>query len=150
MIVVAGGSGRLGTRVVNLLRQRGEKVRVLTRDKSRAARLAGIGVEIVQGDVRDAAAVRRAMTGARTAVSAIQRFAGTKNGSPATIDRDGNHNLILAATKAAVEHFVLVSVRDASPNHPADLMKMKFAAEQDLKSSGLGWTIIQPAAYMET
>jgi uncharacterized protein YbjT (DUF2867 family) len=150
MILVAGGTGRLGTKVVALLRERGMEVRVLTRDPSRAANVAGPGVEIAEGDVRDIVAVRRAMAGARTVISAIQGFAGTRDGSPATIDRDGNHNLILAAREASIEHFVLVSVKDASPDHPTDLMRMKYAAEQDLKVSGLGWTIIRPTAYMET
>ena len=150
MILVAGGTGRLGTKVITLLRQRGLAVRVLTRDRSRAAHLAGAGVEVVEGDVRNEAAVRSAVTGAQTVVSAIQGFAGTKDGSPATIDRDGNHNLIRAAREEGAEHVVLVSVKDASPNHPADLMRMKYAAEQDIKASGLAWTIIQPTAYMET
>ena len=150
MILLAGGTGRLGTKVVSVLGHRGQELRVLTRDRSRAAHLAGPRIEIVEGDVRDLAAVRRAVAGARTVVSAIQGFAGTKNGSPATIDRDGNRNLILAAREARVENFVLVSVKDASPNHPAQLMRMKYAAEQDLKASGLAWTIIRPTAYMET
>ena len=150
MILVAGGTGRLGTRVVTLLRQRGQNVRVLTRDRSRAAHLAGTHIEIVEGDVRDLAALRHAVAGARTVISAIQGFAATKDGSPATIDRDGNRNLILAAREAGVEHFVLVSVKDASPDHPAELMRMKHAAEQELKASRLTWTIIRPTAYMET
>ena len=150
MIAVAGGTGRLGTKVVTLLRQRGQDVRVLTRDHGRAAHLSSAGVEIVEGDVRDFAAVRRAMAGTRTVVSAIQGFAGTKDGIPATIDRDGNRNLIRAAHEAGVEFLVLVSVKDASPNHPAGLMRMKYAAEQDLRASGLAWTIIRPTAYMET
>jgi NADH dehydrogenase len=150
MILVAGGTGRLGTKVVTLLRHRGLEVRVLTRDRTRAAHLSGPGVEIVEGDVRDFESVRRAVAGAKTVVSAIQGFAGTKDGSPATIDRGGNQNLILAAGEAAVENFVLVSVKDAAPNHPADLMRMKYATEQDLKASGLVWTIIRPTAYMET
>lgn len=150
MILVAGGTGRLGTKVVTLLRQRGMEVRVLTRDRSRAAHLAGAGVDVVEGDVRDLVAVRRAMAGIRIVISAIQGFAGTKDVSPATIDRDGNHNLILSACEASVGHFVLVSVKDASPDHPADLMRMKYAAEQDLKASGIAWTIIQPTSYMET
>jgi NADH dehydrogenase len=150
MILVAGGTGRLGTKVVALLRRRGLQVRVLTRDRRRAAHLSGSGVEVFEGDVRDLESVRRALAGARTVVSAIQGFAGTKNGSPVTIDRDGNRNLILAAREAAVEQFVLVSVKDASPNHQAELMRMKYAAEQDLKASGLAWTIIRPTAYMET
>ena len=150
MILIAGGTGRLGTKVVALLRQRGLEVRVLTRDRSRAAHLSGTGVEIVEGDVRDPESVRRAMAGAQTVVSAIQGFAGTKDGSPVTIDRNGNRNLVLAAREAAVEQFVLVSVKDASPKHPAELMRMKYAAEQDLKASGLAWTIIRPTSYMET
>jgi NADH dehydrogenase len=148
-ILVAGGTGRLGTRVVRLLVKRRPDVRVLTRDRSRAAHLDGTGVEVIEGDVRNQLAVRRAIAGVGTVVSAIQGFAGTKDGSPATIDRDGNRNLIQAAREAGVEHFVLVSVKDASPEHPAELMRMKYAAEQDLKASGLAWTIIQPTAYME-
>ena len=150
MIRVAGGTGRLGTRVVSLLQQRGLSIRVLTRDRSRAANLDGPGVEIVEGDVRDPATVRHAVDGARQVVSAIQGFAGTKGQSPAIIDRGGNHNLIEAARDAGVEHFVLVSVRDAALDHAMDLMRMKYVAEQELKSSGLAWTIIRPSAYMET
>ena len=148
MILVAGGTGTLGTKVVSLMRERGLQVQVLTRDRSRAAHLAG--VEIVEGDVGDLAAVKRAVDGTQSVVSAIQGFFGTKNGSPASIDRDGNRNLIQAARAAGVEQFVLVSVRDASADHPMDLMRMKFAAEQELKASGLAWTIIRPAAYIET
>lgn len=150
MILVAGGSGRLGTRVVDLLKQRGLNVRVLTRDPGRTAGLVGTDVEIVEGDVRDPVAVHRAMDGVRQLVSAIQGFAGTKGQSPATIDRGGNHNLIEAARAVGTEHLVLLSVQDAGPDHPMDLMRMKYAAEQDLRSSGLTWTIIRPAAYMET
>jgi uncharacterized protein YbjT (DUF2867 family) len=150
MILVAGGTGRLGTKVVGLLQARGLKVRVLTRDRGRAAHFSGPEVEILEGDVRDLTAVRRAVVGARTVVSAIHGFAGTKDTSPATIDRDGNRNLIQAAREANVEHVVLTSVRDASPDHPMDLMRMKYAAEQELKASGLAWTIIRPSSYMET
>jgi uncharacterized protein YbjT (DUF2867 family) len=150
MILVAGGTGRLGAKVVTLFRDRDQEVRVLTHDPSRAALLSSTGVEIVEGDVRDSESVRRAVAGAKTVVSAIQGFAGTKDGTPATIDRGGNHNLIVAAREAGVEHFVLVSVKDASPKHPAELMRMKYATEEELRASGLGWTIIRPTAYMET
>jgi uncharacterized protein YbjT (DUF2867 family) len=150
MILVAGGTGMLGTKVVGLLRQRQLEVRVLTRDRSRAADLATAGVEIVEGDVGDPATVQRAVDGVDTVVSAIHGFAGPNNtGSPATVDRDGNHNLIKAARGAGVEHMVLLSVRDASPDHPMDLNRMKYAAEEELKASGLAWTILRPGPYME-
>lgn len=150
MILVAGGTGRLGTNVVGLLQARGLQVRVLTRDRSRAAHLAERRLEIVEGDVRDLTAVRRAVTGAQIVISAIHGFPGTKDANPVTIDRDGNHNLIQVAREANVQHFVLISVKDATPDHPMDLMRMKYAAEQQLRASGLTWTIIRPTSYMET
>lgn len=150
MILVAGGTGRLGTRVVKVLKQRGFGVRVLTRERSRAAHLAAMDVEVVEGDVRDPVSVRRAVDGIRQVVSAIHGFVGTRNESPATVDRDGNHNLIVAAHEAGAEQLVLISVRDAAPDHPMDLLRMKYAAEEELKASGLAWTIIRPSAYMET
>ncbi len=116
MILVAGGTGRLGTKVVKLLRQRGLEVRVLTRDRTRAAHLVDMGVDVVEGDVGDPTAVQLAVEGARGVISAIHGFAGTKNASPATVDRDGNSNLIQAGRKAGVDHLVLVSVQDASRN----------------------------------
>jgi uncharacterized protein YbjT (DUF2867 family) len=149
VILVAGGTGTLGTRIVTLLRGRGLPVRVLTRDRNRAGHL-GTDIEIVEGDLHSAAALARAADGAQTVISAVQGFAGTPGASPARTDRDGNRNLIQAARRAGAGHVVLVSVRDASPDHPMDLMRMKYAAEQDLKESGLSWTIIRPSAFMET
>lgn len=149
MILVAGGTGTLGRRLVSLLAERGERVRVLTRDRARAARL-DARAEVAVGDTADPAALRQAAAGTSTVVSAIHGFAGTPGASPASVDRDGNRNLIRAALAAGAGHMILVSVRDASPGHPMALMRMKHAAEQDLIASGLAWTIIRPSAYMET
>jgi NADH dehydrogenase len=150
MILVAGGTGMLGTKVLGLLRQRQLEVRVLTRDRSRAADLASAGVDIVEGEIGDPTAVRRAVDGVTTVVSAIHGFAGPNNtGTPTTVDRDGNRNLIRAAKEAGAEHLVLLSVRDASPDHPMELNRMKYAAEEELKVSGLAWTIIRPGPYTE-
>jgi uncharacterized protein YbjT (DUF2867 family) len=150
LILVAGGTGLLGAQVVELLRQSNLEVRVLTRDRSRAGRLVEMGAVVIEGDVRDQAAVRRAVEGVQTVVSAIHGFVGPRGVSPATIDRDGNRNLVRAGRDAGVESVVLLSADAAAPDHPMDLMRMKYAAEQDLKGSGLGWTIIRPTAYMET
>lgn len=150
MILIAGGTGTLGTRIVSLLRARGLGVRVLTRDPSRAGHLEDDLVEVVAGDVRDPRAVERAMEGAETVISAIQGFSGSGDCSPRTVDRLGNSNLIQAARAGAVEHFILVSVRGAAPDHPMELFRMKYLAERELRESGLAWTIVRPTAYMET
>jgi uncharacterized protein YbjT (DUF2867 family) len=136
--------------VVRLLRSQGRPIRILTRDQHDTRALASPGVEIAVGNVQDTAAVGRALRGVDTVVSAIHGFAGAGGDNPQTVDRDGNHNLITAAESAGVEHFILVSIQGVAPNHPMELMRMKFQAEQELRASRLPWTIIRPTAFMET
>ena len=150
MILIAGGTGNLGRRVVRLLAAREFPVRVLTRDPARAADLVGAGVEVATGDVRDAGSVARAMVGVQTAISAIQGFSGTGGDSPETVDRAGNGVLIRAAREAGAGHVILVSVQGATPDHPLGLFRAKYQAEQELRASGLAWTILRPTASMET
>jgi uncharacterized protein YbjT (DUF2867 family) len=137
MILIAGGTGTLGNRIVRLLKARGLQVRLLVRDPARE----------MDGDLVE---VERAMDGVRIVVSAIQEFSGSGDYSPRTVDFQGNSNLIQAARAAGVEHFVLVSVHGAAPDHPMELFRMKYRAEQELRESGLAWTIIRPTAFMET
>jgi uncharacterized protein YbjT (DUF2867 family) len=148
MILIAGGTGTLGTRIVRLLKARELGVRLLARDPARD--LEGHLVEVVGGDVLDPRAVERATYGARIVVSAIQGFSGSGEYSPRTVDYRGNGNLIQASRTAGVEHFILVSVHGAAPDHPMDLFRMKYLAEQELRESGMAWTIIRPTSYMET
>ena len=149
MILVAGGTGRLGKLIVQLLVRAGEDVRVLTRLQERASGLP-IAVEMIVGDIRRATGVATAVRDCTTVISAVHGFAGPDSPSPEAIDRDGNRRLIRAAKEAGVEHFVLVSVHDASPDHPMSLHRAKYAAEQELRASGLGFTVVRPTAFLET
>ena len=148
MILVAGGTGRLGTLVVNRLVIRGLPVRVLTRDRARAAHLAGDQVEVVTGDVRDRASLKPATAGVETVVSAMHGFMGPRGNSPATVDRDGNANLI-DAMKAAGADLVLVSTVGAAADSPMELFRMKHAAEDHARASGVPTTIIRSTAFLE-
>jgi uncharacterized protein YbjT (DUF2867 family) len=148
VILVAGGSGRLGTLLVRRLAARRLYLRVLTRDRKRAADLEGSRVELVEGDVRDRRSLGAAMAGVDTVVSAIHGFGDIGNVSPASVDRDGNRNLIDAAA-AANAAVVLMSIVGASADHPLELFRMKHAAEEHLRSSGAPWTIVRATAFAE-
>ncbi len=150
MILVAGGTGTLGRSLIPRLVRRGESVRVLTRDDPGGARALPAAVEMAVGDVRDRAAVDRAMIGVRTVVSAIQGFGGPGAGGVRAIDGQGNANLIAAAEAAGVDRFVLLSIDQASPDHPSELFRVKAEAERGLQASNLAWTIVRPTAYQET
>jgi uncharacterized protein YbjT (DUF2867 family) len=149
VILVAGGTGKLGGRVVRLLRSDGTQVRVLSRDVARASHL-GDGVDVVAGDVRDRASLPPALEGVTTVVSAVHGFAGPGAVTPDSVDRLGNANLIAAAVAAGVEHVILVSIAGASEDSPMELFRAKHDAETSLRRSPLAWTIIRPTAYTET
>lgn len=146
-VLVAGGTGRLGKVVVRRLVQRGEEVRVLTRDATRARHL-GAGVEVTLGDVRDAASLGPAVAGAATVVSAVHGFVGPDQVSPASVDRDGNRNLV-DAVRAEGADLVLMSMVGASVDNPFELARMKYAAERYAASSGVGTTVVRSTAFLE-
>jgi uncharacterized protein YbjT (DUF2867 family) len=148
VILVAGGTGLLGSRVVKVLTDEGQRVRVVTRDRRRASHLPA-GVEVVVGDVRRGQ-LDRAVEGCDRIVSAVHGFAGPGRTSPAAVDRDGNRALIATAKRAGVDRFVLVSIVGARPDHPTPLHRMKYAAEQELRASGLSAAIVRSTSFLET
>lgn len=148
MILLAGGTGRLGTILATRLAGRGLAVRVLTRVPARADHLAALGIEVATGDVRDRASLAPAVRGADVVVSAVHGFTGPCGVSPATIDYQGNVNLIDAARTAGAQ-LVLMSVVGAAADNPMELFRMKHAAERHLLAGGDRWTIVRATAFLE-
>lgn len=148
MIAIAGGTGRLGSLLARRLVGRGLGVRVITREPTRAAHLLDLSLEIVTADVRDRAGIRAALEGAGSVVSAVHGFAGAGRVSPDSVDREGNINLIDAASGLGLD-VVLMSVVGASAAHPMELFRAKHAAEQHLLASGASWTIVRATAFIE-
>lgn len=149
MIVIAGGTGTLGQRLVPRLVDRGLPVRVFTRDASRARGLAQGGFEVFVGDVRDRDRVAEAVRNAAAVISAIHGFIGTGGVTPESVDRDGNAHLISAAARNEAA-FILISGIGTAPDHPWDFVRAKHAAEQNLRQSGVPYAIIRPSAFTET
>ena len=148
MITIAGGSGRLGTILVDRFAARGETVRILSRSPH-PARTIPPAVETVAWDARRPADADRAVAGARIVISAMSAF-GMKGVTPRQVDLEGNATLIAACERQGVEHFILVSVRGASPDNGVALARMKYEAEQRLMQSSLSWIILRPSPFMET
>jgi NADH dehydrogenase len=149
MILVVGGTGHLGRRLVHRLLDSGHAVRVMARRADEAQDLADAGAELFAGDVRDPRACTAATTGAGVVISAVQGFAGPGKQSPEQVDRDGNRALTDAA-RAAGADLVLVSVVGASPDHAMSLQRMKWAAEEHVRRSGVAWTIVRGTPFAET
>ncbi|MDQ4501352.1 NAD(P)H-binding protein [Sinomonas sp. ASV322] len=150
MILVAGGTGRLGRRLVADLADAGEAVRTFSRGISQPIpEEAHDGVERVRGDLASGTDCERAVDGVRKVVFAASGFGLARGGDPRSVDRDGALRLTAAAAQAGVEHIVMMSMVGAAPDAPLEFLRMKHAAEEAVKTSGVAWTVIRLGASLE-
>ncbi len=150
MILIAGASGRLGGLVARQLLLDGKQVRAMSRTPSSLSELTAMDADAVVGDLRDPQSLTAACQGIDAIFTATHAFNGSGSNSPRAVDDVGNRNLIDAARKAHVRHVVFTSILGARPDHPVSMYRYKYAAEQYLRASGLSYTILRPAPFMET
>lgn len=110
MNLVTGATGLLGSHIVEQLRLRGRAVRCLVRAGSDTSWLKTQDVELVEGDLTDAASVVRACEGVQCIYHAAARVGdwGPWNDFR-KITIDGSFNLFDAAEKAGVPRFIHIS-----------------------------------------
>jgi uncharacterized protein YbjT (DUF2867 family) len=149
MVLVVGATGVLGRRVVADLRAANRAVRAMTRTPAKAADLRALGAEVVAGDLVDPPSLARACAGATQVVASAHGMIGRGRYRSEAVDDQGHRALVAAARAAGVTHLVYVSVIGASPTHPVDFFRTKHAVEGHLRASGLPFTIVRAAAFME-
>lgn len=149
--LVVGATGALGFEVCRRLRAGGAAVRALVRRGAAGeARLVSLGVEIVRGDLKDAASLAAAASGAERVITAATAMASRRAGdSLRAVDLDGHLSLVRAAIACGVRHFVYTSL-SSEANPRAVLVRYKRRVERAVRESGMEWTVLQPAAFMET
>ena len=110
-VLVTGASGFVGSAVARALIRSGYCVRALLRPTSKRTNLAGLDLEIVEGDMRDAASVARAMAGARFLfhVAADYRLFARNPQEIMWNNREGTRLLMRTALAADVERIVYTS-----------------------------------------
>ncbi|HEY0715011.1 MAG TPA: NAD-dependent epimerase/dehydratase family protein [Polyangia bacterium] len=117
VVLVTGATGVLGARLVRALRARGFSVRGLSPpgDPGRA-RLDGLGCTLVEGDVRNAGAVPGLFAGIDTVYHLAAVILSPDPQVFETVNRQGTAEMVTAAARAGVRHFVYVS--SASVTYP--------------------------------
>ncbi len=145
-VLVTGGTGFVGPKVVHALRTRDHAVRALVRDPGRAKQLASWGCELATGDVTDAASLRGAAEGCQAVVHLVSII----KGSPEDFDRvmvDGTENAIEAAKAAGARRFVLMSALGVNEQNRelVPYFRSKWQMEQSLAASGLDGVVFRPS-----
>ena len=123
--LVTGATGFTGGHLARSLAARGDTVRALVRDVSRAAALSDAGVEVVQGDLADRDALPPALAGVDVVynVAALYRQAGLPEGAYRTVNAEAVGWLVEAAAAAGtrrVVHCSTVGVHGDIEHPPAD------------------------------
>jgi uncharacterized protein YbjT (DUF2867 family) len=149
MILVLGARGTLGHRVAARLLAAGERVRAVSRDPAGLDGLAALGAEAVRGDLLEDGWQEAALAGVERVVLASHGlYPPSRSNHPQAVDGEGTRRLIDAAARVGVRQFVYVSAAGAAPD-AVRFMRVKYATEQHLRRSGLGWTIIRPTVFIE-
>jgi uncharacterized protein YbjT (DUF2867 family) len=146
VILVTGGSGFVGGHVVHELRGRELPVRCLVRDPRKASRLAAWGCELVQGDMTDPAALRRAVEGA----DAVVHLVAIRQGREQEFRRvmvEGTRDLLGAARDAGVGRFVHMSALGTSEQTKSlvPYYGAKWDTEELVRGAGIPYVVFRPS-----
>ena len=149
-VVVAGGHGQIGLRLLRLLVGRGDRARGLVRNPDHAADLEAAGAEPVVCDLEFEEDVAPFVTGADAIVFAAGAGPGSGPERKRTMDLGGALKLIEAARTDGIARYVIVSsIGAGNPEAASEQMRpyieAKAEADHALAASGLEFTIVRPA-----
>jgi uncharacterized protein YbjT (DUF2867 family) len=133
-VLVTGGTGRLGKRLLDPLGAAGHTVKAMSRR--------GTGPGGVRGDLATGFDLRLALAGAEVVVHA----ASDPRGDPWQVDVAGTRRLVEAVDRDRLQHLVYVSIVGVD-RIPYGYYRAKFAAEQVLLASGLPVTLLRVTQF---
>jgi NADH dehydrogenase len=144
-VLVTGGTGFVGTSVVNRLLQRGHAVAVLARDPRKTRNRYNHPVETVTGNVLDPASLAAAVAGRDAVVHLVGIINEKGDQTFDRMHREATENVIAAATAGGVKRYLHMSAMGASEDSPSEYGRTKAAGEKAVRASSLSWTIFRPS-----
>lgn len=153
-VLVIGGTGHYGRRIVTALQRAGADVRVLSRDGEAARASLGPAVEVVTGDVTAPGTTRAALRGASRVVIALSAMSRGGARRLRAVERDAVLRILDEAAAGGVRRVVYLSGYEIRLDLLARLglsgpFALKAEVEAAIGHSGLDWTILGAAFSME-
>src|SRR3712207_363764 len=152
-VLVAGGHGQVGLRLLALLARHGHHARGLIRDPDHAAELADVGADPVLCDLEHDDP-RPHIGSAQAIVFAAGAGPGSGPARKRTVDLGAAVKLIDAASELGVARYVMVSSMgtedvEHAPEAMRPYLQAKREADEALMASGLDWTIVRPGGLTD-
>lgn len=153
-VVVAGGHGKIGLRLLRLLAARGDRARGLIRNPEHGADLEAVGAEAVVADLEQLDDLAPHIEGADAVVFAAGAGPGSGPARKRTVDLGGALKLVDAATRSGTRRYLLVSSigahdPDGGPEQMRPYLEAKAEADRALAASGLEFTIVRPGSLTD-
>jgi uncharacterized protein YbjT (DUF2867 family) len=146
MILITGGTGFIGPKIVHKLRAEGREVRCLVRDRAKARQLESWGCELVEGDVTDRSSLASAVAGCDTVIHLVAIISGRPRDFERVMEQ-ATRDLVDVSKVAGARRFILMSAlgateatRDLVPYYHA-----KWEMERAVRESRLEHVIFRPS-----
>lgn len=155
MILVVGGTGTVGRKVVEtLLSNPQNQVRVLARGKSdwEGSVLPSFrrrGVETMVGDVRSKNTISKAVADCKAIINCSGAMKSGPDVDIAEVNIDGVYNLVELGQDAGVQRFIQLSCLGVSEHTSSIYFQSKWEAEELVRKSPFYWTILRPSLIFD-
>jgi uncharacterized protein YbjT (DUF2867 family) len=153
-IVVYGGTGYYGRKVVEKLVQKGQSVRVVSRNIETAKEILGEKVEVLQGDVTNHETIIESLKNVNTIVICLSAMSNKLMKKMKQIERDAVITIMEEAKKANISRLVYMSGYEMREQLLRDLKipefgEIKIEIESKISKSDFNWTILGDAPAFE-
>lgn len=153
-IIVFGGTGYYGRKVVEKLVNKGQSVKLVSRNKESARKIVGDRVEIFQGDVTNREDIIESLKNVSSIVICLSAMSNKLIGKMKEIERDAVLAIMEEAKKANIHRLVYMSGYEMREQLLNDLKIPEFGAikieiESKISHSDFNWTILGDAPAFE-
>ena len=147
-VLVTGATGFVGREIVRQLRVAGHTIRILIRNphSPRIRELVSSwGAEVHPGNVLEAASLEGALSGFEAVIHLVGIISEVGECTFENVHTRGTQNMVAAARQARIRRFIHMSALGTRPDAVSRYHQSKWAAEELVRHSGLGFTIFRPS-----
>ena len=149
LVTIFGGSGFVGTQIVQMLAQKGHRIRVAVRRPDLAGHLRPLGavgqIAPIQANVRDPESVAHAVRGATIVINLVGVGFERGNQNFEAIHVAGARNVAAAAAAAGVRRLVHMSILGADPNSPSATARSRARGESEVLAAFPDAVVMRPS-----
>jgi NADH dehydrogenase len=143
-VVVFGGTGFLGRRIIHHLRERGFAVRIASRHPHRAAS-DDAELQPLEVDIHDEAAIARSLASAYGAVNAVSLYVEHDRATFQAVHVDAARRLAAVARRAGLERLVHISGIGSDPTSRSLYIRKRGEGESAVREAFASVIVVRPA-----